>query len=103
VVQLFRQLPRTHRTTRVSEEVRQIAHLLRDQCAKRLSWTDLARSVNSGPSQLGRRFRAERGVAPHLYQTQFQIDRAKRLVKRHVPLAMVAVESGFCDQSHFTH
>jgi len=103
VVEMFRRLPRTRRPVPVSQEIRHIAQILRERCAERLSWANLARDADAGASHLARRFRAERGVPPHLYQTQFRIDRAKRLPKTGTPLAVTASECGFCDQSHFSH
>jgi AraC-like DNA-binding protein len=51
---------------------------------------------------LTRTFRNIVGVPPHLYLTQVRIDRAKTLLADGWPLAHVAAETGFVDQSHFT-
>jgi len=39
-------------------------------------------------------------MPPHQYQKQVQVRRAKELLARGVPIAAVAVDTGFCDQSH---
>jgi len=50
---------------------------------------------------LCRVFRKEMGVSPHVYQRQVRIDRAKALLTRRRPIAEVASETGFYDQTHF--
>jgi len=85
------------------EEVQRVARDLRERCAERLSWNDLARSVGVSAAHLARRFRSHFGVPPHLYQVQYRIARAKRLIQRRLGLATTALDCGFSDQSHFTH
>jgi AraC-like DNA-binding protein len=51
---------------------------------------------------LSRTFRDIMGVPPHLYLIQVRIERAKTLLTDGWPLAHVAAETGFTDQSHFT-
>ena len=103
VARVFDAAPNVRATWAPPEEIRTVAQVLRDRCAERLAWIDLARSVDASAAHLARRFRAHFGVPPHLYQTQYRIARAKRLIQRCIPLATIAIECGFSDQSHFTH
>lgn len=41
------------------------------------------------------------GQTPHAYQIDQRINRAKQLLKRGEPIADVALQLGFADQSHF--
>jgi AraC-like DNA-binding protein len=63
----------------------------------------LAELVN--PTQLDRAylirtFRRAVGMPPHRYLIQIRVREAKRLIGRGRPLAEVAAEAGFADQSH---
>ncbi|MBI1877856.1 MAG: helix-turn-helix transcriptional regulator, partial [Chloroflexi bacterium] len=57
---------------------------------------------NLSPFHLLRAFRAELGLPPHAYLTQIRIERAKALLAQGWPVAQVAFETGFADQSHLT-
>lgn len=54
------------------------------------------------PSQYSfiRRFKKEAGITPHQYILQSRVRKAKKLLARQEPIADVAAQSGFCDQSH---
>ena len=47
-------------------------------------------------------FKREVGVSPHEYQTNLRVLRAKQLLSRGLPIAAVAIDTGFNDQSHLT-
>lgn len=51
---------------------------------------------------LARRFREAFGTSPSRFRTMRRLDRARRLVLEGRPLAEVALEAGFADQSHLT-
>ena len=43
------------------------------------------------------------GIGPQRYIIQRRLERAKRLLRRtHLPIALIAQEVGFADQSHLT-
>jgi AraC-like DNA-binding protein len=63
---------------------------------------DLARLTGLTPYHLNRVFRRTLGLPPHAFQTQVRILHAARLLRLGRPPAMVAAETGFADQSHFT-
>ena len=62
----------------------------------------LARELGTHPSHLVRVFRREYGLPPHRYVVGRRLDRARRLLLDGMPIAEVAVATGFHDQSHLT-
>jgi AraC-like DNA-binding protein len=74
------------------------AHLDED-----LSLTVLADIACLSPYHFSRSFKETVGVGPQRYVIQRRIERAKTLLRRtREPLALIALEAGFSDQSHFT-
>jgi AraC family transcriptional regulator len=74
------------------------AHLDED-----LSLTVLADIACLSPYHFSRSFKEAVGVGPQRYVIQRRLERAKTLLRRtHEPLALIALEAGFGDQSHFT-
>jgi AraC-like DNA-binding protein len=66
------------------------------------SLKELAAVVGLNPFYLVRVFRKEVGMPPHEYLTQVRVERAKKLLCEGMPIAEVALETGFVDQSHLT-
>ena len=62
----------------------------------------LARELGTHPSHLVRVFRREYGLPPHRYLVGRRLDRARRLLLDGMPIAEVAVATGFHDQPHPT-
>jgi AraC family transcriptional regulator len=68
-----------------------------------LTLTDLGRVACLSPYHFSRSFKQAFGVSPHRYVIKRRIERAKVLLRRtDRPLARVAQEAGFTDQSHLT-
>ncbi|HEV2854298.1 MAG TPA: AraC family transcriptional regulator [Thermoanaerobaculia bacterium] len=82
--------------------VRRVREYLVEAYAENVSLDDLAKVANLSPYHLHRVFTREVGISPHAFQTQVRISRAKDLMNEGRPLHMVATETGFSDQSHFT-
>jgi AraC-like DNA-binding protein len=72
-----------------------VAHLADD-----IRLDELARRASANKFVLVRDFRRRFGVTPHAYQVRLRIEKARELIARHVPLAVVASTVGFADQSH---
>jgi AraC-like DNA-binding protein len=82
--------------------VRRVREYLIQSHAENVSLEDLAKVANLSPYHLHRVFTREVGMSPHAFQTQVRISRARVLLNEGRPLHMVATETGFADQSHFT-
>ncbi len=96
-------IPRQPTTHSIRDELRAVAHTLRERCHERLRWPVMARSVGVSAAHLARSFSSHYGLPPHAYQVQHRIARAKQLLRSRRPVATVAAETGFADQSHLTH
>lgn len=67
-----------------------------------LSITDLGRQMGWSDRHLSARFRGELGVTPKTLARIARFTRASTLVSEGRPLASVAAECGYADQSHMT-
>jgi AraC-like DNA-binding protein len=84
---------------------RSIVHargMIDDDPAAEISLADLARESGLSRFQVLRAFARITGFTPHAYLVQARIHLARRLIASGAPLAEVAFESGFADQSHMT-
>ena len=66
------------------------------------SLEQLARELGTHASHLVRVFGREYGLPPHRYVVGRRLDRARPLLLAGMPIADVAVATGFHDQSHLT-
>lgn len=84
--------PRAFR--RVREYI--LAHLV-----EKLSNRVLGEFVGVSPCHFSRAFKQSAGVSPHWFVLQSRVERAKHLlVETDLPVAHIAVATGFADQSH---
>jgi AraC family transcriptional regulator len=84
--------------------LRRVREALDDRFAEReLRIADLAAVAGVDPAHLARRFRAHYGTTAGAYLREIRVQHAAdALVRSSAPLAQVALDSGFADQSHFT-
>lgn len=82
--------------------VRRAREFLERHAAEQVSLDVLARVAGMSPYHLAHVFRAEVGVPPHRYLEHARVRRAKALLRAGLPIAQVALDAGFVDQSHFT-
>lgn len=76
---------------------------LHEQFRDTLRMSDLAREAGVHPVHLARVFRQKEKSTPGEYQQRLKVQAACRLLRDpEWPLAAVAAECGFADQSHFT-
>jgi AraC-like DNA-binding protein len=73
---------------------------LRENLRANLTLEELAERFDDTPVAFLRRFRRTTGIPLHRFRIQCRVDRARRLIAEGMPLAEVAQETGFCDQSH---
>lgn len=67
-----------------------------------VSLQELARAAGLGVRQFTRAFREATGRSAHQYLLHRRVEQAKVLIRQGLPLADVAVQCGFCDQSQLT-
>ena len=75
---------------------------LREHAAERLSIRDVAAAAGLSPAHFIRTFRRAVGIPPHAWQLQTRVELAKPLLAAGRPVADLALDLGFADQSHFT-
>jgi AraC family transcriptional regulator len=79
-----------------------VAELLRDRTPHAPSLSELAAEAGVHPGHLSRAFRQAFGVTVCEYSRSLRLDWATAQLESDAPLAQVALEAGFADQSHFT-
>jgi len=68
-----------------------------------LSLTDICRASGISASQLTTLFRSQLGTSPYAFVIERRLAKAVQLLQRtEVPIALVALDCGFADQSHMT-
>ncbi len=63
---------------------------------------DLAHLTGLDPLRVLRTFRTATGLPPYAFLTGVRVARAKELLAAGVPIAQVALDVGFADQSHLS-
>ena len=82
---------------------RRAAELLRENLNGQIRLTDVARECSLSVSHFARSFKATFGMAPHKWLIGRRIERAKDLLRlTTTPIADIAIQSGFGDQTAFT-
>lgn len=77
--------------------------LLHDGFRLGMTLDDLAREADVHPMHLAREFRRHIGVSPADYRRRLQLDWVRdRLAASAAPIAAIAIQAGFFDQSHLT-
>ena len=83
--------------------LKQVRDLLSEQYAANLSLERIAGSVNIHPTHLCRAFRRHFHCTAGDFVRQLRIERARQhLAESDTPLAEIALQVGYSDQSHFT-
>jgi AraC-like DNA-binding protein len=106
----FAELARRHADVRLAEHgrglerqaVRRVREYLDANTRRNVALEDLSDLSGLSPYHLIRVFRQELGLSPHAYFEQVRIHRARRLLKEGLPIADVAADLGFTDQSHLS-
>jgi AraC-like DNA-binding protein len=97
------QLPLATRGGLSSERLQRVRDFIEARLDDNLSLALLADVACLSPYHFSRSFKQTTGLGPHRYVTQRRIERAKRLLRAtRQPLAQIAQEAGFADQSHLT-
>lgn len=84
------------------QAVRRAKDYLAVHYAHNAGLADLAAAADMSPFHLLRVFTRTTGQTPHEFLIQKRVDAAKELLRTRLPLARIAADCGFADQSHMT-
>ncbi|MBY5518194.1 helix-turn-helix domain-containing protein [Rhizobium leguminosarum] len=102
VLKIAKAMPRK-RSRLASWQLRRATEFIEENCLRNIRLEELAGLTGLSQSHFSHAFKASTGIAPHQWQTNARLDRAKRLlVESEYALTAVAAETGFADQAHFT-
>lgn len=93
---------RIPRAPRDNVLLRDVAGLMRERHAEKLTLEELAGSAGLTPFQLIGLFNRTVGLTPHAYLTQLRLEAAMRHLQARRPIADAAHAAGFYDQSALT-
>jgi AraC family transcriptional regulator len=86
-----------------ASQLRTVVDFIETHLDEDVSLLVLARRAEVSPFHFARQFRATVGVTPHQFVLWQRVYKSVRLIKAGaLPLAQIALESGFHDQPHFT-
>jgi AraC-like DNA-binding protein len=89
--------------TATNREYADFIHYLHSNFREKQTLEQLSLACKQSKYALLRRFRALTGLTPHDYITALRVEAAKKRLLESDSLTEVALDSGFYDQSHFTH
>lgn len=80
----------------------EVEELLREGFMERPTMAQISESVGVHPAQVARLFRRFHGVTVGEFVRQRRVEFAcRQLLNTDLPLSQIALDAGFCDQSHF--
>jgi AraC-like DNA-binding protein len=85
------------------QAVRVVKELLHASPELNVSLAELAALTQLNKHYLLAVFKREVGMSPHAYQTNLRLHKAQVLLGNGLPVAQVALDTGFSDQSHLTN
>jgi AraC family transcriptional regulator len=85
------------------KQMRRVTDFIQAHLDQDLSLEALAQQAGFSPYYFARMFRQTTGESPHHFVLHQRVERAQQLLKETtMPLAQIALESGFANQSHLT-
>jgi len=95
--------PSRKRGSLASWQLRRATDFIAENCMRNIRLQELADLTSLSQSHFSHSFKASTGMAPHEWQMNARLDRAKELLLADdQPLTSIAAETGFSDQAHFT-
>lgn len=102
VLKISKTAPRK-RGTLAPWQLRRAKDFIDEHCLRNIRLEELAALTGLSQSHFSHSFKAATGVAPHEWQMNARIDRAKELIRSgHHMLTAIAAETGFADHAHFS-
>ncbi len=86
----------------VSPPIRRVLDYMARKFAEPIALADLAAVCGLSLHRFVTVFRAQVGIPPHQYLCRMRVENARCLLRQGLPLAAVAIDTGFCDQSHLS-
>lgn len=84
--------------------LRKVLEYLGEHCTDKFDLGRIAAASGLSKYHLDRVFKQAVGLSPHCYLTALRLEKAKHLLSEsNRPIAEIALELGFSDQSHFTN
>ncbi len=83
--------------------VKQAKEFLSENVEAKISLEEVSKAVGLSQYHFLRTFKRATGLSPHVYRTQQRLEKAKQMLKKGIPLAEIALATGFNDQSHFNN
>ncbi|SOC35849.1 AraC family transcriptional regulator [Rhizobium subbaraonis] len=84
-------------------QLRRVTDYIDENCLRSIRLEELAGLTGLSQSHFSHAFKATTGLAPHQWQMNARLERAKNILRKHdTPLTAIAAETGFADQAHFT-
>ena len=93
----------TFRKIRMSDSVYKAIEYIRENYANPLALEEIAQRTHLSKAHLSRLFKSETGLTLSDYAKKMRLDKSRRLLgETQLPLAEIAAQCGFSDQSYFT-
>lgn len=86
-----------------SAEIDAVCRFLEENFKSSVRLDDLAHTAGMSKYYLLRSFTKQKGLSPYCYLETVRIEKAKQMLQKGVPLIEAALQTGFSDQSHFSH
>jgi AraC family transcriptional regulator len=84
-------------------QLRRVTEFIEAHCLRNIRLEELATLVGLSQSHFSHSFKASTGMAPHDWQMNARLGRAKQLLRTgEHPLTEIAAETGFSDHAHFS-
>lgn len=84
-------------------QLRRSTEFIEENCLRAIRLEELATLTGLSQSYFSHAFKASTGLPPHQWQMRARIEKAKGMMRgADLPISVIAVETGFVDQAHFT-
>ncbi len=88
--------------TNVSPAIRSVIEFIEQNFADPIPLAELASLCGLSLHRFVTVFRSQVGIPPHQYVCRTRVKEARTLLRQGIPPAAVALDTGFCDQSHLS-
>jgi len=89
-------------STKISPAIRATLDFIERNFAETITLSELAAQCGLSLHRFVTVFRCQVGIPPHQYVCRTRVRQARELLRQGLPLAAVALDTGFCDQSHLS-